>query len=130
MAYDEYTDCMYMAVYKGKKECYPNYRLFAFSINQKPFKARLRGGRDARKHMQLKLVEPLEPGFVSPMKDQATGITGWNFKWGSTGLCPIGGGWWYISENARDKKTGEESCTARLYKWTGKNDGPFHSATK
>lgn len=130
MAYDEYTDCMYMAVYKGKKECYPNYRLFAFSINQKPFKARLRGGRDARKHLQLRLAEPMEPGFVSPMKDEATGITGWNFKWGSTGLCPIGGGWWYISENARDKKTGEESCTARLYKWTGKNDGPFQGATK
>ena len=125
MAYDPYTECMFMAVYKGKKSNYPNYRLFAFNINQKPFKAGLRGGRDKSRHLQLTLAKPQEPGFVSPIRDDATGITGWNFKWGSTGLCPIGQGWWYISENARDKQTKKESCTARLYKWTGKPEGPF-----
>lgn len=125
MAYDPYTDCIFLAVYKGSKPQFPNYRLFALSVNQKPFKAALKGGRDTSRHLQLSLVRPVEPYFVNPDADDATGITGWNFKWGSTGICPLGGGLWYISENARDKKTRKESCTARLYKWTGTPDGPF-----
>ncbi|MGN0189874.1 MAG: hypothetical protein ACI395_10190 [Candidatus Cryptobacteroides sp.] len=125
MAYDPYTDCIFLAVYKGSKTCFPNYRLFALSINQKPFKAALKGGRDSSRHLQLSLVRPQEPYFVNPDSDGTTGITGWKFKWGSTGLCPLGGGLWYISENAKDKKSKKESCTARLYKWTGTPDGPF-----
>ncbi len=46
-------------------------------------------------------------------------IKGWHFKWGSTGLCPIADGYWLISENAKDKISKEESCTARLYKFEG-----------
>lgn len=125
MAYDPYTECIFLAVYKGSKPHFPNYRLFALSVNQKPFKAALKGGRDRSKHLQLSLVQPVEPFFVNPLSDDATGITGWKFKWGSTGICPLGGGLWYISENARDKKTRKESCTARLYKWSGSPDGPF-----
>lgn len=114
-----------MAVYKGKKPQYPNYTLFAVSVNQKPFKAALKGGRDSAKRLQLRLVEPMEPYFINPSVDEATGITGWRFKWGSCGLCPLGDGRWYIAENARDKETKKESCNARLYRWTGTPDGPF-----
>ncbi|MDD6252842.1 MAG: hypothetical protein ACI3ZO_02030 [Candidatus Cryptobacteroides sp.] len=125
MAYDPHTDCIFLAVYKGKKPQFPNYSLFALSIAQKPFKASLKGGRNSSRHLQLSLVEPIEPYFVNPSSDEASGITGWRFKWGSCGLCPLGQGLWYIAENARDKETRKESCTARLYRWTGKPDGPF-----
>ena len=125
MTYDAHTGCIYMAVYKGKKPQYPNYTLFAVSVNQKPFKAALKGGRDRAKRLQLRLVEPMEPYFINPSVDEATGITGWRFKWGSCGLCPLGDGRWYIAENARDKETKKESCNARLYRWTGTPDGPF-----
>lgn len=125
MAYDPYTGCIYMAVYKGKKPEYPNYTLFAFSLGQKPLKAPLEGGRDGKKRLQLSLVRPIAPYFINPQEDSATGITGWRFKWGSTGLCPLGDGLWYISENTKDKVTKEQNCTARLYRWTGKPDGPF-----
>ena len=57
MTYDAHTGCIYMAVYKGKKPQYPNYTLFAVSVNQKPFKAALKGGRDRAKRLQLRLVE-------------------------------------------------------------------------
>lgn len=46
-------------------------------------------------------------------------VKGWYFKWGATGLCPVGSGYWIISENAKNRKTKEESCTARLYKFEG-----------
>lgn len=121
-AYDEYTDCFFLAVYKGKKSDFPNYNLFAFKALQKPFKAALIGGRDRKKVLQLELVKPEEPYFINPSVDEATGITGWRFKWGSTGLCPLGKGLWYISENGKDKATGKEYCNARLYRWS-KNAG-------
>lgn len=117
-AYDEYTDCFFLAVYKGKKADFPNYNLFAFKALQKPFKAALTGGRNKRKVLQLSLVKPEEPYFINPSVDEATGITGWRFKWGSTGLCPLGKGLWYISENGKDKTSGKEYCNARLYRWS------------
>lgn len=117
-AYDEYTDCFFLAVYKGKKADFPNYNLFAFKALQKPFKAALTGGRNRRKVLQLSLVKPEEPYFINPSVDEATGITGWRFKWGSTGLCPLGKGLWYISENGKDKTSGKEYCNARLYRWS------------
>lgn len=125
LTYDPYTDCLFMAVYKGKKEKYPNYSLFAVDLGQKPFRSALKGSGSSRRKLQLALVPASgvnageSSSSVKPMHDQATGITGWRFKWGSTGLCPVGDGYWYISENAKDKYTKKQSCNARLYRWTG-----------
>ena len=57
----------------------------------------------------------------------AEDIGGWNFKWGATGLCPLGGGYFYISENARSKETRQQSSTVRLYEWTGDAAIPFRA---
>ena len=116
MAYDAYTGRIYLAVYKGKKDSYPNYPLFSLDVKQRPVKARPKGLEE--KHETLKLSE-------AGLLDAPTGVHGWNFKWGSTGLCPIGEGLWYISENHKDKATGIQSCTARLYRWTGEGSKPF-----
>ena len=124
-AYDEYTDCFFLAVYKGRKADFPNYSLFAFKALQQPFKAALTGGRDKKKVLQLSLVKPEEPYFINPSVDETTGITGWRFKWGSTGLCPLGRGLWYISENGKDRETGKEYCRARLYRWSTKPGEAF-----
>ena len=40
-------------------------------------------------------------------------------------LLLVGNGYWYISENKKDKETGTHSCTARLYRWTGDAKSPF-----
>ena len=127
LTYDPYTDCLFMAVYKGKKEQFPNYALFAVSMSQKPFKASLKGAATTKKMLQLALVpaggvNAGTPSAVVPMSDTASGVTGWRFKWGSTGLCPLGDGYWYISENSKDKYTKKQVCNARLYKWTGTED--------
>ena len=116
LAYDASTGRIYMAVYKGKKPQYPNYPLFSLDVRQKPVKA-CPPGLD-EKHETLKLS-------AAGLLDEATGVRGWDFKWGSTGLCPLGDGLWYISENHKDKATGIQSCTARLYRWTGDGAKPF-----
>lgn len=120
LAYDEYTGNFFMAVYKGKKPQFPNYDLYAFSLGQKPFRSRLDGvPYFTKKVSQLSLNGNLG------VKDAASGVTGFRFKWGSTGLNPLGDGLWYISENRKDKVTKQNSCTARLYRWTGDADTPF-----
>lgn len=120
LAYDENTGDFFMAVYKGKKPQYPNYDLYAFKMAQRPFKSALRGVP----YFSGKVSQLVLDGSMG-LSDNASGVSGWRFKWGSTGLNPLGNGLWYISENAKDKATGAQSCTARLYRWTGDNAQPF-----
>ena len=116
MAYDAATGRIYLAVYKGKKPRYPNYPLFSFDVAQKPVKACPPGLDEKQEMLQLS---------ADGLLDEASGVRGWDFKWGSTGLCPLGDGFWYISENHKDKASGIQSCTARLYRWTGEGSKPF-----
>lgn len=123
MAYDPYTGKVFMAVYKGKKPQYPNYSLYAFRVDQRPFKAELKGCPEAGIQHQLRLDS-------DGLSDPATGITGWNFKHGSTGFCPIGDGYFYISEKGRDPRTKTNSSNVRLYRWTGNADVPFEKVNR
>lgn len=102
LAYDPHTHKMFMAVYKGRKSKYPNHRLFALDMGQSPFRGPLED-------------VPYEDG----PREQLTVCGGWDFKWGSTGLCPLGDGRWYISENS--KVEGQQICNATMYIW---QDGP------
>lgn len=117
LAYDAKTNCMFMAVYKGKKEVYPNFTLFAIDMS-KPFEKEILEGvtYDSKKHKILHLADA---GL------QERGIRGWRFKWGSTGLFSFGNGLWYISHNLKDKNTKKHSCDAVLYKWHNDGKHPF-----
>lgn len=119
MAYDRFTNRIYMAVYKGKKPQYPNYNLFAVDCAEKPFMAPLKGvGYCSDAMPQLSLAK-------DGLRDESSDTYGWRFKWGSTGLCSVGGGWWIISEKGKNEEEGTNSCTARLYHWTGDAEQPF-----
>ena len=109
MAYDSNSEKLFLAVYKGKKSQYPNYPLFALDIRQKPYMGTLKN-------------VPYETGEV----EQLDVCGNWHFKWGSTGLCPLGDGRWYISENSKEK--GIQICNARMYMMDG--DTPFVPYTK
>lgn len=85
MAYDEHSEMLYLAVYKGKKPEYPNYRLFMLDINQKPFTGTLKG-------------VPYETDAV----EQLSVTKASHFRWGSTGLYSFGDGRWYVSENGKE----------------------------
>ena len=122
LAYDPFTGYLLMAVYRGKKEQYPNYSLYAVDLAAKPFKARLEGVPYRKcKQWQLALAED---GILH----EASGIRGWNYHEGSTGICPVGGGYYLFSENYKGLETGIEGCRTHLLRWTGDTSRPFAPA--
>lgn len=118
LAYDPASGNLYAAVYKGKKPHYPNWSLFVID-----------GSKPARRESLQGFDTPTEGEVLSLVSAGASAedIGGWNFKWGATGLCPLGGGYFYISENARSKETRQQSSTVRLYEWTGDAATPFRA---
>ena len=100
LAYDSSTNQMFLAVYKGSKSRWPNYDLFALDMNQQAFSAPLEG----------------VPYSNSPV-EQLEVSGAWYFRWGSTGLCPLGDGSYYISHNGASD--GNNYCEACLYRWQG-----------
>lgn len=113
--YNPEINTLVAAVYKGKKKEYPNYSLFAIDLSATPNKERLKG-HDKKEH-----------GYTLPLKkmglyDESTGIYGWRFPYGSTGICYVGNSLYYISHNSSKP---EQSSTLTLYRWTGNQDCPF-----
>ena len=96
MCYDKDSNRLYLAVYKGKKEEYPNYSLFALDMNQKPFMGKLEG-------------VPYEEGEV----EQLTVSEASHFPYGSTGLYSFGDGRWYVS--IKGSKDGMQYSDVTLY---------------
>jgi len=117
LAYDNYTGNFFAAVYRGAKSQFPNYDLFVIDAHQKPVNDQISSGDQKIKVKTLSLLQ------AGP-KDSATGIRGWHFKWGTTGLHPLGEGLFYISHNEKDKE-GQEQSTVYKYKWVGDKDNAF-----
>ena len=79
LEYDAYTGDWFLAVYKGKKEQFPNRPLYIID------------GTSVPKEETLKGVTPTETGKVLSLKPagiphEASGVYGWDFPYGSTGL--------------------------------------------
>lgn len=110
-----------MMVYKGKKEGCPNYAAYAVDVLNKPFKAPLQGNDDTLHQEGPVLQMPLS---MAGLYDQATNTWGWDFKWGSTGFCPLGDGYYLFSENGKTPEK-VQYTNINLYKWTGNPESPF-----
>jgi hypothetical protein len=121
LAYDSHSGNLFAAVYRGAKTSFPNYDLFAINVRQKARKESLALGNEKINVKTLSLL----PGGL---KDPATGIYGWRFKWGATGLCPLGDGLFYISHNRKDQD-GLEDATVYKYRWVGESEKAFVRST-
>ena len=84
LEYDEYTGFMFAAVYRGKKEKFPNFPMFAFDMNVAP-----------------KNEEMITLANVG-IEDKKTGIFGFEFPYGSTGMISLGEGKFYFSRDFRN----------------------------
>ncbi len=117
LAYDPYTGNLFAAVYKGSKSQFPNYDLFVIDGKRK-------SGNDYvtidDQQVKVKTLSLLQAG----QKDPKSGIRGWFFKWGATGLCPSGDGSFYISHNSKSKD-GQQQSTVYKYKWVGDEKNAF-----
>jgi hypothetical protein len=117
LAYDAYTGNFFAAVYKGAKSKFPNYSLFAIDGHKKPGSIKITSDN---KMIKVKSLSLLQAGSC----DAETGIRGWNFKWGSTGIFPLGDGFFYISHNEKTND-GQQATTIYKFKWVGNADQAF-----
>ena len=100
LEYDACTKSYLMAVYRGQKPQYPNYPLFAADAAQAPDGNRLSLKKEGLFH-------------------EGSGVYGWEFPYGSTGLIALGDGYYYISHEGRED--GHHNTHVRLYRWDGKH---------
>ena len=112
LEYDKHTNHMFIAVYKGFKENFPNYTLFAVDMSV-----------DHETKELKELGETVETLALSKkgLRNEKTGVHGWNFPLGSTGLFSFGNGEWLICRHFR---TDEGQCgEIEHYVWDEKT--PF-----
>ena len=117
LAYDNYTGNLFAAVYKGSKSQFPNYSLFVIDGHKKPANMKITSDHKIIKVKSLSLVQ-------TGLHDAETGIRGWNFKWGSTGIFSLGDGFFYVSHNEKTND-GQQATTIHKYKWVGSVDQAF-----
>lgn len=117
LEYDAHTGYWLAAVYAGKKKQFPNYSLFAIDGAKSPAQEVLKGFDSHEKGNVLQLA-------ATGMYDQKSGVHGWYYPWGATGIHALGNGYFYIARNGvtKDKK---QYGDLRLYHWTGQDAEPF-----
>lgn len=116
LAFDSHSGNFYAAVYPGSKSEFPNYNLFVIDGHRKPGKGKIYSDG---KIMRVKTLSLSEKGIHDPRSDSR----GWYFKWGTTGLEPLGKGLFYISHNRSSEKG--QATTLYKYRWTGDEEQPF-----
>jgi hypothetical protein len=124
LAYDEASQRWFIGVYKGTKPAFPNYGMFAVEASTAPKLGDLIGvpaadGHGVEKGQLLALAE-------DGLKDDATGIRGWNQK-ADVGIQPVGHGLFYLAVNSGTK--GHQTGEVALHRWTGAPAAPFVPAT-
>lgn len=117
LEYDPYTGNVFAAVYKGTKLQFPNYSLFVINWHAAPHNETITSGT---KPITVQALSLLKAGLEGSL----TGVRGWNFKWGSTGLFPLGDGLFYISHNKKTKDDEQEDFIYK-YKWVGDENEAF-----
>ena len=117
LAYDSFSGHLFAAVYRGSKTEFPNYDLFVIDGKKKPVKGQM---ISENKKINISSLSLLDAGLTDP----ETGIRGWYFKWGATGLCPLGDGLFYISHNGKSDD-GQQQSTIYKYKWIGDTQNSF-----
>ncbi|MBR5660305.1 MAG: hypothetical protein IKW99_02005 [Bacteroidales bacterium] len=104
MAYDRNSRRLFLFVYKGAKERFTNYPAFSIDLSKRPVKRGLIGvPYDTSRH-------PVIGSWENPVK-------GIDFKYGGTGVSPLGDGRFYFSEHGSSETTGKQYCRARIYRW-------------
>ena len=93
LEYDAHTGHFFMAVYRGQKDLFPNYDLFVIDGNRAP--------EDHRLFLLDNGTQEKTPG--------------WHFAYGATGLCSLGDGRFYISQDGKEGDLFNSRVV--LYQW-------------
>ena len=112
--YDTSTHSWLMAVYAGKKKSYPNYTLFAADGATRPVTMALEG---------VPYIKKAKVVALKAAGKQQGEIRGWNWGVGSTGMCSLGNGYFFLSHNY--KIEAGQGSIIRLYRFTGEENAAF-----
>ena len=110
MEYDPFTGNIFLAVYPGKKPCFPNYKMFVIDGSKAPEEQVLEGLNGMK-------------GQVLSLKKEGSSVCGSYFPYGSTGMIALGDGYFYFSEDR--KENGAYSSEIHLYRYTEDAEKPF-----
>lgn len=113
LEYDPWLKKWLMAVYPGKKTRFPNLPMYMLDAEKPAVAEKLRGLE----------TEGLVPAQWEKGIPHESGVWGWNFPYGSTGMISLGDGFYYFSEEGRDEEG--HFSTIRLYRWSGEENAPF-----
>ena len=105
LEYDPFTDCVFMAVYRGNKPGFPNRDIYAADWSVPAKTVPLRGLNETGLSLTLR-------GAEGPESDA---IAGWELPFGQYGLYARGDGRFYIAEPAA--ADGEESAYVYTYRF-------------
>lgn len=93
-----------LSVYTGKKPQYPNYPFFTVNAASP---VTVNGAKE-------QVLSLSEDGICH----EASGVRGWSFPLGQTGLYAFGNGYYYVSD-PRKTEDGLQTSTVKLYRRTG-----------
>ena len=114
--YDASSHSWMMAVYKGNKKHFPNYTFFATDGAARPVKQALDG---------VPYIKKAKVVALKAAGKQQGDIRGWDWGVGSTGMCSLGDGYFYLSHNYKIEEG--QGSIIRLYRFTGNADNAFEA---
>ena len=114
--YDASSHSWMMAVYKGNKKHFPNYTFFAADGAARPVKQALEG---------VPYISKAKVVALKAAGKQQGDIRGWDWAVGSTGMCSLGDGYFYLSNNYKIEEG--QGSVIRLYRFTGNADKAFEA---
>ena len=94
LEYDPVINYMFATVYAGRKEQFPNYDIFVIDLSKEAADSNLKGLNQTGKELFL-----AEVGEV----DKASGVRGYYFPYGATGIISLGDGYFYFSQNYKNE---------------------------
>lgn len=106
LEYDPNTGYMFAAVYRGEKECFPNYVMYIIDMNKAAQMQTLTGLEQEGEVLTLARIGEW---------DEKTGIYGCNFPYGSTGMISLGDSYFYYSQPLKYTAETGHGTTVKLY---------------
>lgn len=105
LEYDAENNCLFAAVYRGTKPQYPNYSMFVINLSQN---------------------SEILPLAQIGLRHDATGIRGYHFPYGATGMIALGDGLFYFSRDFQNEYGfGTDICLYRFTKESGFEEMEF-----
>jgi len=122
LCYDPYTGYWFVCVYKGQKPQSPNNTTYVIDGSAAPVYTTLKGlGGE-----QGLLLSAAPDGVLH----EESGVRGFRFKWGSTGIHSLGDGRFYFSHSGRTPEPEKlHTSVAHLYRYTGEGEDGFLPVT-